>query len=112
MGVMLCEQETSINMYRDSDIAEIYTPDTTVLFWLDKLVESPNSPEWKCVEVINDLEGNFVGKRNQTKKKLISFRSAVIEREYTKEQKQELRERIEKMQAARKEKRKAKDAIQ
>lgn len=104
MGVMLCEQETTINMYRDSDIAEIYTSDSTVMTRLDKLAESNDSPEWKCIQIINDQDGNLVAKKYQTNKKLVSYRAAIIEREYTEEQLVEMRARMAKMHEARKNK--------
>ena len=33
---MLCDQETTINIYRDEDIAEVYTCDTTMMTKLDR----------------------------------------------------------------------------
>lgn len=101
---MLCEQETTINTYRDSDIADIYTSDSTVMTRLDKLAESNDSPEWKCVQVIKDQDGNLVAKKYQTNKKLVSYRSAMIEREYTEEQLIEMRARAAKMHEHRKNK--------
>lgn len=110
MGVTLQEQETTINTYRDSDIAEIYTSDTTVMTRLDKLAENPNSPDWKCVAVINDQDGNLVAKKYQTNKRLVSYRSTIVEREYTDEQLAEMRTRMEALQAARKAQREAENA--
>lgn len=98
MGVSLCEQETTINAYRDSDIATVYTSDTTVMTKIDNILKNPKNKDWKLVKVHKDQEGEVVGKTYETKKKLVlSFRVAVIERELTEEQHAELVERMKKM---------------
>ncbi len=38
MGLQITEQETTVNIYRDSDTIRIYTSDTTMMTKLDKLV--------------------------------------------------------------------------
>ena len=81
MGVMIEEQETTISIYRDSDTAEIYTSDSTMMTKLDKRVrENPDS--WKCVRVETMGGGaEVVAKWYECPKRLISFRSAIVHRE-------------------------------
>lgn len=104
MSVMLSEQETTINFYRDAQFADIYTSDTTVMTRLDKLAENPECPDWQLVRVEKSRDGEIVGKCYRTKKRLVSFRSAIVERIMSEEEKEELRLRMQKMQEARKEK--------
>lgn len=40
MGVSIAEQETSINIMRDSEYAEIYTSDSTMMTKYDKFAET------------------------------------------------------------------------
>ena len=108
MSVALYEQETTISFYRDSDNAHIYTSDTTVMTRLDKLVKNPNCPDWKLVEIQRSRDGEIVGKCYQTHKKLASsFRGAIVERNMTEEQREEMRLRASKMQQVRREKQNA-----
>lgn len=81
MSVMIEEQETTISIYRDSDVAEIYTSDSTMMTKLDKRVRE-NPDAWHCVRV--DTVGGgaeVVGKWYTCPKRLISFRSAFMHRE-------------------------------
>ena len=101
MGVSLYEQETTINAYRDSDMASIYTSDSTVMTKIDNILKNPKNKDWKLVEVHKNQDGEVVGKTYETKKKLaMSFRVAIVERELTEEQQTELSERMRKMQEA------------
>lgn len=79
MSVQLNEQETIVSMYRDSDEAEVYTSDTTVITKLDRKVkEFPDV--WKCIRV--ETMGNgaeVVGKWYRCPKKMISFRNTIIQ---------------------------------
>ena len=61
---------------------------------LDKrCIESPN--EYKCVEVGKSLDGLLTNKRYTIKnKKLVSFRSGVVKREMTDEQRAKAAERL------------------
>lgn len=92
MGITLAEQETTINFSRDSDFAEIYTSDRTMMTKYDKLAESQDAPDWICTGVHYDRKGGIVAKTYRTKKKLISNRKTAPKREYTKEQLEAIRE--------------------
>ena len=91
MGVSIAEQETSINIMRDSEYAEIYTSDSTMMTKYDKFADCP---DWTCTGIIRDREGNLVAKTYRTKKRLISARSVIVKRELTEEQRQEAAERL------------------
>lgn len=93
MGVSLCEQETTINFSRDSDVAEIYTSDRTAMTRFDRLANDKNCPDWKCTGVQRDRNGEIVAKTYRTKKRLISYRSVIRTHEYTDEEREEQRER-------------------
>ena len=54
MGVSIAEQETSINIMRDSEYAEIYTSDSTMMTKYDKFAENPDCPDWTCTGIIRD----------------------------------------------------------
>ena len=84
MGLSLTEQETTINIMRSDDKASIYTSDSTMITKLDKLVAS--SEYWEMEEEIYDSNHELVGKRYACPKKLISFRSAIVTRELSDEQ--------------------------
>lgn len=78
MSVMIEEQETTISIYRDRDIAEIYTSDSTMMTKLDKRVRE-NPDAWTCARVDTIGGGaEVVGKWYECPKKLISFRSAIL----------------------------------
>lgn len=94
MGVSIAEQETSTNIMRDSEYAEIYTSDSTMMTKYDKFAENPDCPDWTCTGIIRDREGNLVAKTYRTKKRLISARSVIVKRELTEEQRQEAAERL------------------
>lgn len=102
MAANLKEQETTINILRDEEMARIYTSDTTIMTKLDKLAESSSCPDWKLAEEIYDTEGTLVAKIYETKKRLISFRSSVPIREMTEEQREAATERLRKWWEARK----------
>lgn len=105
MSLSLQEQETTINFYRDSDLASIYTSDRTVMTRLDKLVKSDEYPDWKLLKVNRSMDDQeIVSKVYETKKRLISFRSNVVQRELTEEQREQYRERAKHMQECRWEK--------
>ena len=77
MSVMIEEQETTISIYRDSDTAEIYTSDSTMIAKLDKRVRE-NPDVWKCVRVETMGGGaEVVAKWYECPKRLISFRSTI-----------------------------------
>lgn len=76
MALPVHEQETNIIFMRNSDIAVIYTSDSTTMTKLDKKVKAVNS-EWKLKEVhrLQDTE-EIIGKTYICPKSLISFRTA------------------------------------
>ena len=77
MALPVHEQETNIIFMRNSDMAVIYTSDSTTMTKLDKKVKSVNS-EWKLKEVhrLQDTE-EIIGKNIiLAPKSLISFRTA------------------------------------
>lgn len=105
MSVLLQEQETTINFYRDSELASIYTSDRTVMTRLDKLAESDDYPDWKLIRENQSMEDHeVVSKVYETKKKLVSFRAAIVQRELTEEQREAYRERAKHMLECRREK--------
>lgn len=97
----LDEQETVITFGRLDKECEVYTTDPTMITKLDKRVANG---DWTEVDTIKE-EGRIVGKIYKGSKKLIRFVAKQAEkREYTEEELQILRERMQKMQTARKEK--------
>ena len=76
MALPVHEQETNIIFMRNSDMAVIYTSDSTTMTKLDKKVKSVNS-EWKLKEVhrLQDTE-EIIGKTYTCPKSLISFRTS------------------------------------
>lgn len=51
MSIPVNEQETVVQFSRDSDVCSIWTSDTTIMTKLDKLAESDEVSEWKCIDV-------------------------------------------------------------
>lgn len=98
MGLSTTEQETSVNIMRDSDECTIYTTDSTMMTRLDKLVKSPDAPHWKLKQEHRLSNGELVGKTYITHKKLISFRSDIQTREFTPEQREAAATRLRKWQ--------------
>ncbi len=96
MGMILCEQETTINFMRESGQAVIYTSDTTMITRLDKLVESEAAPHWKLKENHYSQDGELVAKTYITAKRLISFRGNFVSSHMTEEQKEAARIRLQK----------------
>ena len=96
MGVMVSEQETVIRFGRDGDECEVYTSDSTVMTRLDKLASEANekAPLWTLKEVHYSQSHELVAKTYVTNKRLISFRSGILTREMTEEQKAAAAERM------------------
>lgn len=94
MGLGVLEQETTISFMRNSDICTVYTSDNTVMTKLDKLVENEKSPCWKLKAEHRSHSGELVGKTYETHKRLISFRSDIVTREMTEEQREAAAERM------------------
>lgn len=84
-GVPTAEQETVIRYSRTEPTAIIWTNDTTVITKLDKL--------YKCIDSTT-CGGKVSSKTYECPKKLISFRSKVVTRELTEEQKAEASARM------------------
>ena len=91
MSVSTLEQETVINMERESDVCTIWTSDTTMMTRLDKLVK--DEKDWGIVEV-STVKGEVVGKKYKTNKGLISFRGHKVSREMSDEQRQAAADRL------------------
>lgn len=89
---LLEEQETIIRIDRLSNTAEIYTSDSRHMNKFDKLVEK-NPDEWKFVKQ-DTCDGDVTGKFYRCPVKYVSFRSKIVKRELTEEQKEEVRERL------------------
>lgn len=97
----LDEQETVITFGRLDTECEVYTTDPTVMTKLDKRVANG---DWTQVDTVKE-SGAVVGKTYKGSKKLIRFVAKQAEkREYTEEELQVLRERMQKALNARKEK--------
>lgn len=82
--IPVSEQETTINIDRDSPTARIYTCDSTMMTKLDKRCKS-NPKEYK---MLKEVDG---GKWYSCPKKLIRFGTPKV---MTEEQKQAARERM------------------
>lgn len=82
------ERETIIRFDRAGDECTIYTADSMVMTKLDKI--------YKCVKEYRD-GGKVYAKEYTTNKRLISFRSKIITREFSKERKKELSDRMKRM---------------
>ena len=97
MGVLIEEQETTINYARNYDWATVWTSDTTVMTKLDKLCEKSDS--YVLVGTGKSiLDGEVVSKTYKVKdKSLISFRVKKMERgskQMTEEQRQAMAEHL------------------
>lgn len=93
-GLKSFEQETSINFYRDSDIAIISTTDNTYMTKIKALFEK-NSKDY---EIWANMSGNNVDSYTiKMPKKLVSLRVATKSRNMTEEQKQAAAERMRKI---------------
>lgn len=106
MGISLIEQETTISFSRTDRSVDIWTSDTTTMTKLDRLCEE--APEnYKCIEEDSLIvppgskaEPDIASKRYRiSDKKLLSFRSKLVTRELTDEQKEVLRERMKAISA-------------
>ena len=89
MNIPVYEQETVIQISRDSDKMNIWTSDRTMITKLDKLVSS--SSEWSCTGE-NKIDGDVCDKEYTASKGLLTFRSN--RRKLTDEQKTEFAKRF------------------
>lgn len=92
MGIPVAEQETVVHISRDSNVATIWTSDSTMITKLDKRVET--SGEWSCREE-HGQDGTLVDKIYTVPKSFISFRKK--KREISEEQRQAASERFKSM---------------
>lgn len=104
MGVLIEEQETTINYARGDSYATIWTSDTTVMTKLDKLCEKSDS--YTLIDTgVSILDGEIISKTYRVEDKtLVSFRAKRLEREskpMTEEQRQEMVDRLARARAAR-----------
>lgn len=72
MNTPIYEQETIITFCRDSDMATVYTADTTMMTKFDKLVET--SGDWYLTGSHKFKDGTIADKTYECPKHLISFR--------------------------------------
>lgn len=88
MTVPINEQETHVYYMRDEKFAKVYTSDSTQITRFDKLCKT--SPDMYTL-----IEDTGRGKMYRiADKSLVSFRST--KRQYTQEQKEEMRQRLAK----------------
>lgn len=97
-GLTREEQEVIITTCAADDLVEVYVADPIYMRKLDKRVEQ--DPENYKVKSRNAYSVTYT-----MPKKLLQFRLPVAPRELTEEQREELRERMKKAQAAQQEKR-------
>lgn len=91
MNTPIYEQETIITFCRDSDMATVYTADTTMMTKFDKLVET--SGDWYLTGTHKFKDGTIADKTYECPKRFISFRSKERQgQELTEEQKEAKRE--------------------
>lgn len=97
MNVPIYEQETVIQISRDSNEAHIWTSDTTMMTKLDNLCSASDS--WRLTST-GTIDGDVVNKEYVADKALISFRKNRNKTApLTDEQKDELRDRLAKGRA-------------
>lgn len=77
--IPISEQETCINISRDSDIAKVYTTDSTMITKLDKMVKK-QPDKYKIVKQ------DEYGKWYTCPKKLIGFRCAATHKTISEEE--------------------------
>lgn len=95
--VPIAEQETVIQFDRDNKKCTIWTSDSTMMTKLDKLCKSTPT-YYKFVRETKTQDGNLVGKYYELlDKKLLSFRTSIIKRELSDEQKAIMIERLRKV---------------
>lgn len=95
-GNAITEQETTISIQRDSDLAYIETTDPTMFTKLKKRVNE-NPEEWEIVDVTTAAGGdpNIITSAVFTcPKKYVSFRSKTVSREMSEEERQRAGERL------------------
>lgn len=95
MSIPVNEQETVIQISRDSNEAHIWTSDTTMMTKLDSFCSESDS--WRLTST-GRINGEIVNKEYVSDKALISFRKNRNKTTpLTEEQKEELRNRLAKV---------------
>ena len=84
-GLSTIEQETVITIDRETRRARIYTSDTRVINKLDKLYERKR---------VHRNEDGITAVEYEVAEKLISFRSGIVKKNLTDEQRQQIGERL------------------
>lgn len=84
-GLPCNEQETVICIDRETRAARIYTSDTRFINKLDKLYERKR---------VHRNEDGVTAVEYEVAEKLISFRSGIVKQNLTDEQRQQIRERL------------------
>jgi hypothetical protein len=84
-GLPCNEQETVICIDRETRAARIYTSDTRFINKLDKLYERKR---------VHRNEDGITAVEYEVAEKLISFRSGIVKQNLTDEQRQQIRERL------------------
>ena len=95
-GGSIAEQETTISIQRDSDVAYIETTDPTMFTKLKKRANE-NPEEWAIVDVTTAAGGNpniITSAVFTCPKKHVSFRSKTVSREMSEEERQRAGERL------------------
>lgn len=96
MSLQFEEQETHINFSRGDDRALIYTSDTTMMTKFNKLVEVAGA-DWKIEKVARlPRTGEIIGITYSCPVNFISYRKKEVTRSYTQEQKEAIRDRLQK----------------
>lgn len=91
-GVDVDEQELIVNAMRDEEFFTVYTSDNIYLTKLKKLA-AVNPKEWEIIQIVEN-KGNILGVKFKAPKKLLSFRTATVERTMTDEQRAAAAERL------------------
>ena len=100
MGLSVEEQELHISMMRGDERFTVYASNTLYINKLDKF--AAKNSDWK-VEEIAKVDGEVVAKTYSAPIKYLLLREKIPpKRELTEEEKEVLRERMQKMQEARK----------
>lgn len=88
------EQETTITFDRTSNRLCLYTSDNTRITKMQKLINTQGTA-WKLEKEVMDSNGNPTGYFfSCSDKGLLTLRVKKVDREYTEEQKEALRERL------------------
>lgn len=103
IGTVVCtldEQETTVQVSRDTGTLNIWSSDNTMITKLRKCVaESPDV--WKCWEGSRDPDGNLTGYFFSAPRDMLTFRTKKVTREFTDEQREAAAERLKRVRETR-----------